>query len=86
MNYKVQWAVHFGMVLLQKNNVIISLENEDCNNALKRIFPKINLNIINEIIDKTDYISEIRKEFYKKKLKLRYESILKYSYDLLTKN
>lgn len=64
---------------------ISSLENEDCNNALKRIYPKINLNIINEIIDKTDYISDIRKEFYKKMLKLRYEKILKYSYDLLIK-
>lgn len=64
---------------------ISGLENEECNNALLRIFPKINMETIYKIIDETPYISEIRKKFYKKILKLRYEIILKLSYEELTK-
>lgn len=62
---------------------IKSMENEDCNNSLLDIFPKINLNIINEIIEETPYITDTRKEFYKKIIKLRYEKILKYTYEKL---
>lgn len=64
---------------------ISSLENKDCNNALLRIYPKIDIEIINQIIDETPSISDIRKEFYKKILKLRYEKILKFSYEKLQK-
>lgn len=60
---------------------ISNLENEDCNKALLRIFPKINMEKINNIIDSTPSISNIRKEFYKKILNMRYEKILKYSYE-----
>ena len=64
-------------------NFISKLGNEECNKALLRIVPKINLEAINKIIDNTPAISEIRKEFYKKIIKLRYEKILKYSYEKL---
>ena len=64
-------------------NYISSLENDLCNEALLRIFPEINLNKINEFIDNISEISEIRKLFYKKMLKERYNKILKYSYDKL---
>lgn len=60
---------------------ISSLENKECNEALERITPLINLEKINEIIDNTPYISNIRKEFYKKIVELRYNKILKYSYE-----
>lgn len=66
-------------------NYINSLENEDCNQALLRIFPKIDLKIINKIVDETQEISKIRKEFYKKIIKLRYENILKLAYNKLPK-
>ncbi len=65
---------------------INSLENEECNKALLRIFPKINTQKINDIIEKIPCISEIRKEFYKKILNMRYEKILKVSYEKLIKN
>lgn len=61
------------------------LENEDCNNALSRIFPKIDLENVNKIIEETPFISDIRKEFYKKIIQMRYEKILKYSYEKLKK-
>ena len=64
-------------------NFISSLENKDCNQALLRIFPHIDMNQIHQIIDNTPYISDVRKEFYKIIIELRYEKILKYSYDKL---
>ena len=60
-----------------------SLENEDCNKALLRLFPKINIDKINEIIEDIPYISNIRKKFYKDIINLRYEKILKFSYEKL---
>lgn len=62
---------------------ISSLENKECNKALLRIFPKINLEKIKQIINDTPFISDIRKEFYIKIITLRYEKILKYSYNKL---
>lgn len=62
---------------------ISSLENSDCNNAILRVFPRIDFEKIDTIINETPCISEIRKEFYKKILRLRYEKILKFSYDKL---
>lgn len=62
---------------------ISSLENKDCNEALKRIFPRINLEVINSIIDSTEYISNLRKDFYKKIIKMRYDNILRVSFEML---
>ena len=62
---------------------ITSLKNQDCNNALKRIIPIIDMNTINEIIDKTEYISDLRKEFYKRIVYERYNKILKFAYEKL---
>ena len=64
---------------------ISSLENEDCNKALATMTPLVDIDKINEVINKTPEISEIRKEFYKKIIKFRHEKILKYSYNKLIK-
>lgn len=47
-------------------------ENEDCNNAIKRVFPKINVDKIKKFIDNIECISSIRKDFYKKMIEQRY--------------
>ena len=39
----------------------------------------------NTLIDETETISDIRKDFYKIIIKERYEKILKFSYDKLEK-
>ena len=44
--------------------------------AIKRIVPVINLLFIDELIDETIEMSEIRKEYIKKAVRLRYEQIL----------
>lgn len=64
---------------------ISSLQNEDCNKALKRIVPKINLERIYKIIDKTPFISDLQKEFYNTILMERKTKILDFSYQKLNK-
>ena len=54
---------------------IKSLKNTDCNNALARVFNKINLNKINEFINNIEILSDDRKNFYKKVIALRYEML-----------
>ena len=65
------------------SEVISSLQFEACNDALKRIVPRIDLERINRIIDEIEGISELRKQFYKTMLQQRYEKILMYSYRML---
>ena len=67
------------------HDFIYSLENADCNRALKRIQPKINLEKINQIIDDTPYINDLQKNFYKIMLKERKEKILDASLEKLRK-
>lgn len=62
------------------HDFIFSLENAGCNNALKRILPKINMKAINEIVDNTPYITDLQKQFYKIMLAERKEKILDVSY------
>lgn len=60
---------------------INSLQNDDVTNALLRVYPKIDFEKINNIIDNTPIISDIRKEFYKTILKERYDRILTPAYE-----
>lgn len=62
---------------------ISSLEDKDCNEALKRINSKIDLARINRIIDETPFITDLQKQFYKTMLKERKEKILDVSYEKL---
>ena len=65
---------------------ITSLKNEDCNNALLRMYDKINLDEINRLIDEIDIISNVRKEFYKKVIEGKYLEILTIAYKKLNKS
>ena len=62
---------------------ISSLQNKDCNAALKRIVPKIDMRKINALIDDTPFISDLQKSFYKTMLAERKEKILDKSLQLL---
>jgi len=64
---------------------ISSLQNKDCNKALKRIMQKIDMSKINAIIEETPYITDLQKTFYKTMLKERKEKILDYSIAQLRK-
>lgn len=54
---------------------IKQIENEDCNNAIKRLFANINLDEIKRFIDNIECMSDVRKEFYKNIIAQRYEII-----------
>ncbi len=69
---------------------IESLKNENCNNALLRVVPKIDLKkictILDEIPNEFDglkVMSDIQKEFYLRVLKYRYEKVLLPTYNKL---
>ena len=62
---------------------ISSLKNEDCNEALKRIYKRIDLEKINRLIEETPFIEPVQKDFYQVMLKERKEKIFDYSMKLL---
>ena len=64
---------------------IKSMKNEDCNNAIYRIFERINIEQINKFIDEIPSVSNIRKDFYKKIISLRYK-IIKDTYKAIISN
>lgn len=61
---------------------LISGEYEGCNDALKRIVPKINLQQIFDFISAVPYISELQKEFYQEYITARFNLILKPAFDI----
>lgn len=63
---------------------ISSLQNEDCNSALKRIVPQINLEKIEILIDNTPFLSALQRKFYKTMLTERKKRILDFSLQKLT--
>ena len=70
---------------IQYFKFVSSLGNKDCNKALKRILPKIDMKKIYKIVDETPFISDLQKEFYKTMLRERKERILDFSYQKLRK-
>ena len=70
---------------IQYFKFVSSLGNKDCNKALKRILPKIDMKKIYKIVDETPFISDLQKEFYKTMLRERKERIFDFSYQKLRK-
>lgn len=66
-------------------NFLSNCSYKDCNDALKRIAKRINLNEINMIVDNTPFISEKQKLFYKTMIKERKERIIDFSLEKLNK-
>lgn len=58
---------------------ISSLTNDDCNKALKRIQPRINMDKIQNIINNTPFLSDLQKKFYLTILSERKTRILDFS-------
>ena len=64
---------------------ITNLKNKDCNNALIRMYDKIDLDKIFKLINEIDIISNTRKEFYCEVIKGKYKEILTVAYKRLNK-
>lgn len=62
---------------------ISSLDQPDCNAALKRIVPRMDMNKIRNIIEDTPGLSELQKQFFTTMLTMRKERILDHSLERL---
>ena len=56
--------------------VISSLQYEECNEALRYVMQKLDMNKVEKLIDDTPLISDVQKNFYKHMLTARYNKIL----------
>ncbi len=70
---------------IQYFQFISSLKNRDCNEALKRILPRIDMEKIERIVEETPFISDLQRDFYKTMLHERKERILDFAYQKLRK-
>lgn len=89
LHYRV-YEIPTSAILLNGKKIkyfdfISSLEYEECNQALLRIVPKIDLEKIKRIVEETPFISELQKEFYITMLSKRKEMILDYAYNKLVR-
>ena len=57
-------------------------EYDGCNEAVKRIVPRVNMDKIGAFIDEVPYLSELQRKFYKHYIKARYDLILVPAFDL----
>lgn len=62
--------------------VISSLKFEECNKALVKIYSKVDLKKINDLVDSLN-ITKVHKDFYKLMIEERFNKIIKYSYNKL---
>lgn len=60
---------------------LTNCNDDDCNEAVKRIIQRIDLDKINDFIDDVPYLSELQRVFYKQYIAARYEKILEFAYD-----
>ena len=72
--------IHIGSKKSSYHDVISSMRFDECNNALLRVFPRIDMDDIFKIVDSIRSISEVHNKFYKHMLRSRYELILKDTY------
>ena len=67
------------------NGLCKEFSEKDCNEALKRIHDRIDMEKINGLVEETPFITSVQKEFYQIMLGERKEKSLDYSMDLLLK-
>ena len=65
---------------------LVKAENNDCNAALKRIFGRIDMEMIRVFISCVPYVSNLQKEFYKSYITVRIDTILRTAYDIVKSN
>ncbi len=87
LNYRV-FSIPTSAINLKGKKInyfdfISSLENEDCNRALKRIVPRIDMKTIADIIESNPLLSDLQKRFYLTMLTERKTRILDYSFNKL---
>ena len=61
-------------------------KNEDCNDALARIVPRINMEKLVHFIDHVEGITELQKKFYKHYISARFDLIIRPAYKMTMMN
>lgn len=69
-------AIKLGGQKINYYDFLMSGEYSDCNDAIKRIVPRIDMEQIEQFIDETSYISDLQKDFYKSYINARYAKIM----------
>lgn len=64
-------------------NFLNAAENEDCNAAVLRLVPQIDMDAIHSFIDEVPFLTDLQRTFYKTYLDARYDLILMPVYDEL---
>ncbi len=60
---------------------LMSGEYDDCDEAIVRIVPRIDMEKIEQLVNETPYITDLQKDFYKAYINARYEKILLPAYE-----
>lgn len=68
---------------IREQQVMDPVELEGCNEALRRIVPRIHMEQIEKLVNETPFITDLQKQFYKTMLWERKTRILDYSLQLL---
>lgn len=89
MEYRI-FEIPTSAILLDGKKIkyfefISSLQNEDCNRALERIVPQIDMEKIAAIIEETPFLTDLQKRFYLIMLEQRKSKILDVSLERLEK-
>ena len=88
MDYRI-YEIPTSAIMLNGKKIkyfdfISSLQNAECNAALQRIVPRIDMQKIERIIDETPLLTDLQREFYKTMLRARKKLIIDYSLTKLT--
>ncbi len=67
---------------INNRDFLMRAEYEGCNEAIKRIAPRIDMGKIGAFIDEVPYLSELQRTFYKHYIRARYNLILVPALDL----
>lgn len=62
---------------------LVKAENEDCNAAIKRIYARVDMRRIAELIRGVPYISKLQKDFYERYIKARFDLLLSPAYKIV---
>lgn len=76
-------AIKFQGDKINYYNFLNATENEDCNAALLRMVPRIDMDAIDTFIDEVPFLTDLQRSFYKAYLDARYNLILTPVYDEL---
>ena len=62
---------------------LLQAEDEDCSQAVKRIYERVDMEQIGAFIDEVPYLTDLQRQFYKSYIAARLDLILRPAYEML---